>query len=169
MERDVEMWENHSNGKVWVWKIDQRTGGMRDEIVASGMKFSIKNDDRVMNQEMAASEEMDIFKNGTLMPVRLIDQEEAKELASNPNFISESEMRDLFTGHWKTFETKVASITNAGVLERMLAISGEVDAKVRQVEVLKARLHELNPIPVVERETVREPVGGAIRQRPVTS
>lgn len=164
----LETWENASPGKVWVWKGDARTGALKDEVIASGQKLMIKNEDRIMNQDMAAQDDLDIFKNGTMMPVRLVDADEQKELASNPNFISESEMKDLFSGHWKTFETKVGSITNAGVLQRMLDISSDVDAKVRQVEVLKARLTELNPVPIVEREQ-SPPVGVSNRmQRPVS-
>lgn len=164
----LETWENASPGKVWVWKGDARTGALKDEVIASGQKLMIKNEDRIMNQDMAAQDDLDIFKNGTMMPVRLVDADEQKELASNPNFISESEMKDLFSGHWKTFETKIASITNAGVLQRMLDISSDVDAKVRQVEVLKARLTELNPVPIVEREQ-SPPVGVSNRmQRPVS-
>jgi hypothetical protein len=166
MERDTETWKNESAGSVWVWKIDSRTGQMRDEVISTGQKFIIRNEDRVMNQDMAAESSMDNFQNGTLSPVRLVDPDEQKELASNPNFISESEMKDLFGGHWKTFEAKVSQITNVNVLQRMIDISSEADAKVRQIEVLKARLTELNPISVTEREQT-PPTGPERTTRPV--
>lgn len=168
MERDTETWQNESQGKIWVWKVDSRTGGLKDELIPGGQKFMIRNEDRVMNQDMAAADELDIFKNGTLSPVRLVDAAEQKELASNPNFISESEIKDLFTGHWKTFESKVASITNENVIQRMVDLAPSVDAKVRQVEMLKARLGELNPVAIIEREQ-SPPMGIADRsQRPVS-
>jgi hypothetical protein len=124
-----------------------------------------------MNQDMAADRDLDAFQNGTLIPVRLIDPEEQKEIASNPNYIGETEMQELFAGHWKTFETKVSQITSSTTIKRMLDVATEVDAKVRQVEALKARMQELVPQPalgpVVERDA-QIPMAGISPTRPVT-
>lgn len=155
MDAKVETWQNASRGIVWVRKQD-RFGNMKDEVIRPGMKFTIGPDDRVFNQDMAASQDLDVFKNGRLVPVRLIDSsEDAKEIAANPNLISEADMRELFSSHHKTFESRVNSITNVVALERMLSIAEEddTDASVKQVSLLKERVAKLNPSSVVERSS----------------
>lgn len=143
---DFETWKNSTAGRVVLKKFNQR-GELSDEMMSGGKVFHIKPQERRINQEMAATPELDMFSNGQLTPVRLIETEEdAKEIASNPNLLSESDMKDLYKGHWKTFESKVAEISNINTLERLLEIGSEVDAKVRQIDVIKARVEELNPV-----------------------
>lgn len=150
MSDEFETWKNATLGRVVLKKYNQR-GELSDEMMPGGKVFHIKPAERRINQEMAALPELDMFQNGQLTPVRLIDTEEdAKEIASNPNLLSESEMRDLFKGHWKTFESKVSEVSNLTTLERLLQVANEVDAKVRQVEVIQARIAEINPVEHVE-------------------
>lgn len=150
MSDEFETWKNSTAGRVVLKKYNQR-GELADEMFGGGKVFHIKPQERRINQEMAASPDLDMFKNGQLTPVRLIDTEEdAQEIASNPNLISDGEMKDLFKAHWKTFESKVGEISNMTTLERLLEVASEVDAKVRQVEFVRARIDELNPADHVE-------------------
>lgn len=152
MSEEYETWKNSTAGRVVLKKYNQR-GELSDEMMSGGKVFHIKPQERRINQEMAANPDLDMFSNGQLTPVRLIETEEdAKEIASNPNLLSEEEMKDLYKGHWKSFESKVSEISNLTTLERMLEVGNEVDAKVRQVETIRARIEELNPVDHVEIE-----------------
>lgn len=147
-----ESWQNTIAGKIFLKKYNQR-GELAAEMIPGGKVFQITPTERRINSEMAATPELDFFRNGQLTPVRLIETEEdAKEIASNPNLLAESDMVDLFKAHWKTFEARISEINNATTLERLLEVaqSDVVDAKVRQVEVIKAKLDQINPANHVE-------------------
>lgn len=147
-----ESWKNTTAGRIFLKKYNQR-GELASEMVPGGKVFQISPVERRINTEMAALPELDFFSNGQLTPVRLIETEEdAKEIASNPNLMAESDMVDLFKGHWKTFEARVGEINNLTTLRRLLEVgqSSEVDAKVRQVDVIKAKIEEISPAEHVE-------------------
>lgn len=141
----VETWKNNGNGNIWVWKTD-RFGNMKDELVKSGQKFTITTDERLHNSERASSPDLDIFRNGSLAPVKLIEgSEDEAELASNPNLIAESEMAGLFKLKAKGFDERLGSITNETVLRRLKAIAEdeETGATLAQVRKVEARLEEI--------------------------
>lgn len=144
-EESTEIWKNQSNGSIWVWKTD-RFGRMKDESVKSGGKFNITSMDRQYNQERAATPGQDLFSNGTLAPVRLLDTaDDVREIAENPNLISESDMKKLFTLHHTKFDARLAEIENATVLERIKALAEdeEIGATLRQVRQIEERLDEV--------------------------
>lgn len=160
-EETTEIWTNQGNGSVWVWKTD-RFGRMKDEIVKSGGKFNITSADRQSNQERAATPGQDLFQNGTLAPVRLLDTaDDVKEIASNPNLISESEMVGLFALHHTKFDARLAEIENATVLKRIkaLAENEETGATLRQVRRIEDRLDEVTNVYQPE-DTTGARVGG---------
>jgi len=145
MASNTETWRNQGNGSVWVWIAD-RFGHYKDQTVRAGGKIQITPDDRRYNQERAADDSLDIFSNGTLVPVRLIEgSEDAREIAANPNLISESDMVVLFSLEPGEFDKKLADITNPVVLQKLVAMSEdeEVDASLRQAKRIAARLTEV--------------------------
>lgn len=147
-EPEVETWMNAAPGMVVVKRLDHRGDFTKDEVVYSGKSLHITPQERRMNQEMAASADQDVFQNGFMTPLRLVGSaEEEREIAANPNLMSESDMRGLFKGHWKSFDAKLATITNTVALQRMLAMAEdpEIDASVRQVQRIKDRLGEVSP------------------------
>ena len=143
----VETWQNVSNGRVVVMKFD-RGGDIRHEMIRGGQKFTITPEERLLNMDRAASDQLDVFKNGFLSPVRLIDDvEDYQEIASNPNLLGESELREMFDLHWKTFESKLNGITNVTTVNRLfeLADQDDVNCSMKQFQAVKARLNELAP------------------------
>jgi hypothetical protein len=139
-----EVWMNATLGTVFVLKMDHRGELTRHEQVNSGRKFNITTEERRLNMERAADESLNVFTNGTLVPVRLIaEDEESRELASNPNAMSESDMASLLSGHFKTFEAKLNQIRNSSTLERMLAVAYEQDASVKRVDRIRERLDQV--------------------------
>lgn len=155
-ERRLETWQNASRGRIGVLKFD-RYGQLKSETIRSGAKFQITTEERLMNTERAATRALDIFSNGYLTPVRILDgTEDAKEIASNPNLLSETDLKKLFGGTAKAFVEKVGGITNAGTLKHMLDLADteEVDAKQSFKKILLDRLGELEPSSYTEVEQV---------------
>ena len=140
-----ETWRNATAGYVVVAKID-RKGDLGHEIIPGGKSVILSYDERMLNSEGAALESLDVFKNGTMVPVRFADDsEDIAEIQSNPNLKSEDDLRGYFKLQWKKFEAEVAQITNVTTLNRMKEIASEGDATVRQVNVIEDRINELNP------------------------
>lgn len=146
---EQEVWMNATRGRVQVRKHDAR-GRLGAELIGAGRRVAISTEDRVINQEMAASEELDIFLNGALQPVRLLDDADETTQIASPNHLTEDEMRSLFKAKWQVFDARVRDLSNAATLHRMLELAEEIDATVRQVKVLEERLGEVNPVEITE-------------------
>jgi hypothetical protein len=165
---DTEAWKNAGAGLIVIKKTNQK-GDFGEEAVLGGKVIQISPKDRRANSEMAATEELDVFKNGMLTPIRLIDSEEdAVEIASNPNLMTEQDMKDLFKSHWKTFETRIGEIANETTLTRLLEIGRIEDAKVRQVEAIEARLADVRPVSHIEVVQQSGAAGPMTSIKPVT-
>ena len=159
---DHETWEVAIPGKVAVWKYDT-AGHLRQEIIASGRKFGLTKRERMLNQDRAANESLDMFKNGMLVPVRLIDEADEAEYAQNPNVLSETQMRELFKNR-KGFASRIQEITNPLTLQRLLDMAEAEEATVPQVKALQAHLNEITGVEDVnEREQVSGPLGDDMR------
>lgn len=140
-----EVWINPTAGTVFLKKMDHRGELTRWEQINSGRRFNITTEERRLNMESAADESLCVFRNGILQPVRLIgEDEESRELAANPNAMSESDMKTVLSGHYKTFEAKLAQINNVATLERMLAVAYDQDVTIRRVERIRERVSEVN-------------------------
>lgn len=160
-EPELETWQNSTKGRIGVLKFDHR-GDLRNELVRGGMNVHLSPAERQINQEKAASAALDIFSNGHLTPVRLLEgTEDAQEIASNPNLMGESDLRGLFKAHWKTFDTRVKEITNTITLNRLLALSEDdsVNATVKQVATIKAQIASLSEDSDVAEDTTGPRVG----------
>ena len=155
-----EVWQNMSKGRVSVLKLD-RNGDTRHELIRGGQKFNITSEERQLNMDRAASDELDVFKNGFLTPVRLLeDSDDYTEIAANPNLLGESELEAMFDLHWKQFQAKVEDISNMLTLQRLLEIaeSDDVNVTVKQHQTIKSRIAEISPI-AQEIESTVEQVG----------
>jgi len=142
-----EVWMNPNAGLVYIDKTDQY-GKVSSTVILPGQKFNITPQDRRNNSERAWKPEADLFTNGTLSQVKLIDTEaDYAELAENPNTIGESEIADLFKLKAVEFKKRIADISNERVLARIIEASEDekTNATVPQQKALKARLEELVP------------------------
>lgn len=163
-----ETWQNVTAGRVVINRLDHRGDLTKTDIIDPGKKFNLTTEERRMNQELAARADMDVFSNGTLQPVRILeDVEDAREIASNPNLMPESEMRSLMKHTIKadTFRDRIAGVTNPAALDRLLAIAEEEDATVSKVEVIRAQIREHSPDLFAERVTVGGPPVGSEPRR----
>jgi hypothetical protein len=145
-----EVWQSNIRGLVAVLKQDRR-GEVIHELIQPGMRFTITEEERLLNQDRAADKENDLFLNGTLSPIRILDTaERADEIKNNANLMSKEEMEGLFSLHWKQFGQRVDEISNATTLTHLLDMAKEIDATMKQSEVLKARLEAVAPARYVE-------------------
>lgn len=142
-----ESWRNTSGGYIFVNTVDRR-GDIVPVSVIAGNVLQISPADRAMNEESAADPSLNVFGNGQMVPVRLIDGTSAEDKAAiegNPNLKSEDDLRKMFGLQWKKFETEVGEIGNVVTLNRLKTIAQEGDATVRQVNVIEARIAEIDP------------------------
>lgn len=153
-----EVWQNMSKGRVSVLKFD-RNGDTRHELIRGGQKFNITTEERLLNMDRAANDELDVFKNGFLTPVRLLeDSDDYTEIAANPNLLGESELEAMFDLHWKQFKASVEDITNMLTLNRLLemAESDDINVTVKQHQVIKDQITSVSPIATAVESTVEQ-------------
>jgi hypothetical protein len=163
---DMESWRNVSAGTHFINRLDHRGEMTRVEMIESGKTFHLTPEERRINSEKAATADLDVFRNGFFEPVRLLDDsDEARELAANPNVMSESDMRALMKVHPKTFEAKIRSITNATTLQRMVGIAHDEDATIKRLSMIQGRLDEVTPSMAVPRGEERSPFGRPVSPR----
>lgn len=144
---DLESWRNVTQGRVVVIKLSAQ-GQRRHEMVGPDRTFHLTPRERRINQELAANEDLDVFLNGTLQPVRLTDSPDAPELLDNPNHLTDAEARGLFRKDMPTFAERVHAIKNPSALQRLVDLAEndeKVKATVMQLRVLKARLELVQP------------------------
>lgn len=140
---DLETWKNVSRGKRGITRIDPY-GKRSSELVPPGKTVKLSKEERLHYQRNAANEELDIFQNGALVPVTLIDEADIAEFASNPNLLSDEELTNLFKLQWKKFEVEVSKISNIYALERMVEFANESeDVTVKKFDVVKTRLADI--------------------------
>lgn len=172
---DQETWQNVTEGTVVLKRVDHRGEMTKEEVISGGRTFQITSTERRLNQDNAADAGLDVFRNGILHPLRLMDDtEEAKEMAANPNHMSESEMKDMCRAHPKTFEKRLNEIANTTTLQRLLTMAHTEDASIKRVEAIEQRLAVMDPNAVVEVRVAGtpsgpvSPSGAAPGMRPVT-
>lgn len=144
---DLETWQSQARGRIVVKKRGEY-GVEVEEMVAGGRKLVISTADRRMNQERAASMDLDVFSNGMLAPVKL--GASAGEFEQNANHLTESDMVELVKSHHKTFAKRLEEISNPVVVGKLLEIARREDVTLSRIESLEARADELDPNPTVK-------------------
>jgi len=142
---DKETWSNIGKGDVFILTYDHK-GALRSVPIRAGQSLTISVEERQLNQDRAASADMDIFSNGRLAPMRLVDSaDDYEEIASNPNHLTETDMIDILKTKGKTFSQRLDDITNVIALERMheLASDESLNVSMAQFRALESRLAEV--------------------------
>jgi hypothetical protein len=142
---DQETWSNIGKGDVFVLTFDH-SGRLKSVPVRSGQRITMTVRERQLNQERAYSSEVDMFSNGRLAPIRLVDSaDDYEEIASNPNHLSEGDMTDVLKLKGKAFTDRLDEITNVIALERMheLASDEKANVSMAQFRTLEKRLSEV--------------------------
>lgn len=166
---EYESWHNPNLGRVVIIKLDGH-GQKRHEIIGANKKFHLTPEERRLNQELCASEEQDIFLNGTLQPIRLIpDHEDTARLLHNPNHVSEDDVRSIFKLKIQQFTARLGAISNETALQRLLEIArdDDIDATIKQVDAINERLAEV-VVPLNPKEEGPDPLPGKSSAPPST-
>lgn len=145
IDAGVETWRNTLAGKVVINRVGEYGRRIAD-IVHGGRTFQITPQERRMNQSAAASADQDLFTNGTLAPVTLIDGEPDTEfLRTNPNALSEEDLPKLFQLTIAEFTDRIGKITASTPIGRLIELARDpsYNATLAQYEALKARDIEL--------------------------
>lgn len=144
---NLETWRNATRGRVVIKRVGPM-GATRDDMIGAGKTFHLTPQDRRLNQQMAAEEELDVFTNGTLVPVEIDESsEDYRELVENPNLLNDAQIAKLFKANDDVFAERISEIKNATTLERLhdLASQDETGARVSQLKMLDARLRQVQP------------------------
>ncbi|QBQ74866.1 hypothetical protein [Caudovirales GX15bay] len=137
----VEVWRNASAGKVYINRIGEY-GRKFSEVISAGRAFQITPTERRLNQSACAQADLDMFTNGTLEPVNLLDDEpDTERLRTNPNLITDRDMRALFRLKGEVFRQRIEQITNTAAIHRLLEAARDerYNASLAQFEALKLR------------------------------
>ena len=163
-----ETWKNASKGKRHVLKYDPK-GNLTHEIVKPGGNVQLTTEEREINTDKAANDKLCIFKNGSMVPVILLDDNDLAEWSNSPNHMSDSDLKALFELQWKAFDQKIEEISNEYALARLLELAETEDVTVRQHKKIKERMQDISDVPVFEADrTVVEPERGHMGIKPVT-
>jgi len=144
---EKETWENPTRSNIWIKTFDPQHN-LRSERIKPQGKIALSVEERLINQDLAWDSKDDIFKNGTLVPMRLIESaEDYAEHANNPNNLSESDMVALFKLTAAKFKARLEEIENVAALDRIVKLSetDDVGATMAQVKAAAARLNEVSP------------------------
>lgn len=155
----VETWKNDTAGTVIINRVGEY-GRRIVDIIHGGRQFQITPEERRMNQNAAHSAEVDIFTNGTLRPIDLLDTDpDTEELLKNPNILSDDDLPKLFTLKGDVFRERLAAISNPVVLSRLAEIARDpdYDASLAQYEAIKSREVELRTEPAPPDEDPKKP------------
>lgn len=143
----LEAWKNATPGRVIVQKYASDGVTLRGEMVSSGKVIHLSPQERKYNQEIAASEDLDVFLNGRLQPVSLLtDDESSRKMAEHPNHITDEEGIALFSVSTEDFEGRLNLITNATAIQRLLELAENPnnESSFHQHKMLEKRLRELS-------------------------
>jgi hypothetical protein len=140
-ESGVEVWRNATAGLVYINRIGEY-GRKFSELIQPGRAFQVTPTERRLNQNSVALAEFDVFTNGTLEPVDLIDDEpDTEKLRNNPNLITDKDVRLMFRLKGEMFRQRIEEITNVASVNRLLEAARDenFEASLAQFEVLKMR------------------------------
>lgn len=137
----LELWRNAEPGTVAINCLGEY-GRKRVELVKGGRTFTITPQERRMNQNACALPELDMFTNGTLQPVNLLDDEpDTPSLRQNPNVFDEADIAKVFKLRGEAFADRIAQVTNPVAFDRLadMARDPRYNATIQQYEQIKAR------------------------------
>lgn len=160
---ETESWKSAVAGTITIQHYNQQ-GQLAELVIPGGRTIQITPHERRINQERAADDTLDVFVNGMMTPVRLLDSEpETAELKANVNAMSETAMKALFRSQKPTFTKKVHEISNMITLRRLLEVAEEIDASMAQYKIIQERVAEVNGAVTEATLSAGPEMGGKIR------
>lgn len=163
MHAGVETWRNETAGLITINRVGEYGRPIVD-LIDAGRTFQLTPQERRMNQNACYSRELDIFTNGALRPIDLLDGEPDTELLrKNPNTFTDAELQRIFALSGDHFVERIGQVSNVGAVARILDLARDpaYGATLAQYEAIRSRESALKG--QVGQQEGREPTG-----RPVT-
>ncbi len=161
----LETWKNEGAATVFLRKLD-RHGDLSEVVLVRGRGVvHLSEEERRLNQDLIVDAKYDWFKNGTFTPVRILPEAaDADEIASNPNTLSEEDMRELVRTRGavgdKRFSKRLAETTNPITLDRLREIAQAEDASISRMRAIEDRIGEVAPTGAMEVDGAPPPTAG---------
>lgn len=147
MAIDSEVWKNTSKGTAVVVRYDNM-GHLTKDTVRPGSTFSVSTEERKVHQQGVRNEENDAYSNGMFQPVKLVESaDDYESIAENPNHIEEGEMAALFKLPVAKFRERIALISNALAMDRIVELAEDesTNARLPLVKAAQERRDALRP------------------------
>ena len=157
-KENVEVWQNTTAGLRWA-EVTDRQGRQTSRIVKGGRTFLITPFERQLNQDAAASAELDHFRNGTFVLVKAATDTDMAEIESADSLTDAEVLGIVHNLMAKNTTVKKAlyEIKSPVALRRIFELAVIEDISKSQVDEIKAMLVEAEGAPViVEHEIVGE-------------
>jgi hypothetical protein len=142
---NVEVWRNAANGPRWYIVYDVH-GRESSKVVGSGRTFSLTVFERQVNQEKAATPDLDLFRNGGFILEKAAEDTVETEFAS-PNARTDAELEelalDLMGGH-QEIDKVLRDLTSATTLNRLMEQLVAEGADSSLVEKVREAYHKVD-------------------------
>lgn len=142
----MEQWRSVTKSVCIVKRIGE-FGKVFSERIPPDKVFHILPSERRMNQHECRVKGGDVFTNGMLMPVFLVEGEEDNdELLANPNLVQSDDTDRIFKLNGSAFKARLAEISSVATLRVLLeqAELPRMKATVTQLRAIQSRLGELD-------------------------
>lgn len=138
----VETWANIGPYTNAIVRLDAR-GDERPEMITGERTFMITTEERLITQGKILDKKDDPFQNGSFRPLVVPDSVDTE---SNPNALSDEEIRKIFGASDLAYSEWLASIDSPATLDRMMRMAEDADdLTMRRFNQLKARYAEMHP------------------------
>lgn len=144
---EKEAWQNTSRGSVYVKKYGAR-GEETTVRVLGGQVVTLSPEERRLTTMAIPpkNKHLNVFENGVLVPLQLVDSaEDYEEIASNPNLLGDSDIREALREKTPTLKKTLAEISNVNLVRRFQELAAEEEDKMTmpKIRAIEARLEEL--------------------------
>lgn len=152
---DVEVWKNAAAGKRYFIVLD-RLGHETTRMANGGRTFTLTSFDRQINQERAATPQLDMFRNGSFVLVKSAKDTEEDEIRS-ANSLTDNEIlslvHEVMAGS-ETIEGAVFNIDSEQTLHRIYEALVLSDAAPSIQSFLKEKVDAFREAPLIRKEIV---------------
>lgn len=134
----IETWENVAQGTNYIITENRRGDETQSPITGHGRKFRLSTYERMLTEEKALDVRNNPFKNGSFRPV-IVPQ--GIDVQSNPNAMSDDDIRRLFASSDVAWEEYMLVIDSPATLARMISMAEESDLSLKRYRRLE-EMHE---------------------------
>lgn len=155
-QRDkIEVWKNSAAGMRW-YKILDRQGFEHGKTVQGGRTFTLTAFDRQINQDLAATPEQDLFRNGNFVLIKKANDTQMDEIES-PDSFTDAELTTLvheILAKDKTIEVAIHFVESPVTLGRLMEELVIEDAPQSAIDAVRAKKESKEATVPVQREFV---------------